>query len=160
VLSLLVRFLNQTQDQERRTLMVTSSLLGFWCVLNTQNPAYRAAITSKLDSIANPAYRRIIRRSLRTTPEALLAKMPPSPACNDTAWGAYFAAADTHYLDLLLRNCRYANKAKNHPLYLTGATARWSLAANARQDPSVRAYLRQQRTTNPEARLILEALGN
>ena len=159
VVALLVTFLNQSAQQERRESMVNSSLLGFFSALNARDKTIKAAVASKLDSVTAQAHRQVLQRSLETSTAKLFAELPISPAYNDTAWGAFFATGEDQYLELLLRNCQHAS-SQDVALLLTGTSARWSLGANARQDSSVRAFLLARQATSAEARLILAAAPN
>lgn len=68
-----------------------------------------------------------------------------SPSTNDLYWGAYFASGNQVYVELLADRLKYLPERSDRNLYLTGATAKWSLSANARVHDEVRAALKSIR---------------
>lgn len=64
-----------------------------------------------------------------------------SPSVNDMYWAAFFATGDERYLGRLVDELRYVDERSSMELFVTGASAKWSLAANAARHKKVRAYL-------------------
>ncbi|WP_375416015.1 hypothetical protein [uncultured Hymenobacter sp.] len=158
VVTLLVRHLNEaSSDTLRRAVILhhAPSYQGFYCALATKEPTVKSQLTARLTQISDLQLRRLIARSYRAALDSLFQKTPVSPGFNDMSWGAYFATGNAHYLDLLIRNCRYANERKNQNLFFTGTSAWWSLASVAQQDEVVRAYLISQRGHQKGIDLIL-----
>ncbi|GAA4056093.1 hypothetical protein GCM10022409_49230 [Hymenobacter glaciei] len=131
-------------------------LAGFLTALLAQDTTLRQQLRELHPRITDPGCRGFVAEILTLTPDQLFAKMPLMPAYNDVAWAAYGATGDTRYLQLVLGNCRYAAERKSLNLYLTGASARWSLCSMAQQDAQVKSYLLAQRNS-PEARLVLRS---
>lgn len=72
------------------------------------------------------------------------------PDSNDLIWGAYFGTGDTRYLDKLLGETKLIEREDSLVLYMTGASAKWSISSNARQHESIKKYLTQRLPTADE----------
>ena len=68
-----------------------------------------------------------------------------APWMNDMYWGAYFASGKRVYLDRLIAVTKYWEERNDRNLFLTGATALWSLAGNARTHEQVREAIESAR---------------
>jgi hypothetical protein len=77
----------------------------------------------------------------------VLALQGRSPEMNDLYWGAYFASGNPMYVKKLLELAPFAEERNDFSVWGTGATAKWSLASNARQHPLVRKMLEEERRT-------------
>jgi hypothetical protein len=71
----------------------------------------------------------------------VITKPGHSPELNDMYWGAFFATGSTAYLQKLVDQLHYYDERDDEALFLVGATAKWSLASNARSHPIVRSTL-------------------
>ena len=159
VVALTIAYLNRhcVDSTQKATLQSRAQIyVGFLTALMAQDTAKRTQLRARQSQINDPGFRQLVGSLLPLTPARLFANLPLTPAYNDVAWAAYFATGDPQYLDLLVRNCRYAAERKNLNRYLTGASARWSLCSMAKQDSLVQQYLLTQRTTK-EAQLILHS---
>ena len=97
-----------------------------------------------------PVWRELISRQDSTTRETLeaalevgagpgvLAFTDVAPWMNDMYWGAYFASGKREYLDRLIAVTSHWDERDDRNLFLTAATALWSLAGNARTHERVR----------------------
>lgn len=86
-----------------------------------------------------------------------------SARANDMMWAAFFASGDKRYLKRLVSEMRHCNEKDSVLIYVTGATAQWSLCANAKSDPKIAEYLNDiQKEVSPDLKILLkEALdGN
>jgi hypothetical protein len=77
---------------------------------------------------------------------------PPSPELNDLCWAGFFASGRTEYLERIIRNLSYVEERSDLNLYLTGASAKWSLASNAASHPTVRMVIEESRANAGEER--------
>lgn len=107
--------------------------------------------TTTINSLHDPA-KSLLAIAVSSTPGDILAKIPSSAQKNDMNWACYFASADTTYIKNLLDVASNYGERKDKNLYLTAATAMWSLASNSRF-PEVRRYL--QSHTGPVAKAVL-----
>ncbi len=66
-----------------------------------------------------------------------------SPEMNDIYWGAFFASGNPAYVRKLLELVPFAEERNDFNLWSTGASAKWSLASNARQHALVHSILEE-----------------
>lgn len=159
IVPLTINYLNRhTVDSTRIAALQRQRniLAGFLTALLAQDTTLRQQMRALHLRITDPGCRGFVAEILELTPDQLFAKMYLIPAYNDVAWAAYGATGDAHYLQKVLDNCHYATERKSLSLYLTGASARWSLCSMAQQDTQVKNYLLAQHKS-PEARLILRS---
>lgn len=70
-----------------------------------------------------------------------------STGTNDFYWGGFFATGNPVFIERLVGEMKYADERDNFQLWAAGATAKWSLASNARQHPLVRTILESEKST-------------
>jgi hypothetical protein len=66
---------------------------------------------------------------------------------NDLYWGAFFASGNPMYVKKLLELVPFADERNDFNLWATGASAKWSLASNARQHTLVVTILEGEKKT-------------
>jgi hypothetical protein len=71
-----------------------------------------------------------------------------SPSINDLHWGGFFASGDTRYLSKLVSEMEYCDTNDSLLLFLTGASAKWSLSSNANQYIEVKHFLEVAKDTS------------
>ena len=71
----------------------------------------------------------------------------PSPQMNDVYWGAFLASGNPQYVKKLLALVPFAAERNDFNLWSAGASAKWSLASNARQHALVRSILEREKLT-------------
>jgi hypothetical protein len=126
------------------------SMMTFSCIAH--RPEQKAQQwTTIISSLHDPA-KGLLRTAVSSSPDDLLAKIPLSTQKNDMNWACYFATGDTKYVKNLLDVAANYGERKDKNLYLTGATAMWSLVSNSRF-PEVRRYL--QSSASPVANALL-----
>ena len=101
---------------------------------------------AELAKLHEPA-RGVVQAAISTGPEALLSLTPISPKRNDMNWACFFGSGEEKYLDNLVEVLAYLEERKDLNLFLTGATAQWSLSSNALDHPRVKAKLEQLSAT-------------
>lgn len=86
----------------------------------------------------------------------------PNPGRNDMCWGAFFASGKEKYLEAIVQRLAYINERVSLMLYMTAASAEWSLSSNAREHPKVKQFLLEREKTAPPVikAAIDEALTN
>lgn len=89
----------------------------------------------------------VLRRAVASAgaPRALIDAEPPSPARNDMCWTAFFASGDSWYVDHLIEQLDYDAERSDLRLFVTGSSAKWSLASNAGVHPVVEQRLEAAR---------------
>ncbi|MBZ0113594.1 MAG: hypothetical protein K8J08_14110 [Thermoanaerobaculia bacterium] len=82
-------------------------------------------------------------RALASDFTATYKTLEVNPSLNDLLWGLYFATGEELYLREISRHLRFVTERENLQKFLTGGSASWSLASNARQHERVRDQLRE-----------------
>lgn len=128
-----------------------AAVMTFSCIAH--RPEQKAQQwTATIESLHEPA-RSLLRTAISTSPDDLLSKTPASARKNDGNWACFFATGNTKYIRNLLDVAAHYGERKDKDLYLTAATAMWSLVANSGV-PEVHRYL--QSDTGPVSKAILE----
>jgi hypothetical protein len=70
-----------------------------------------------------------------------------SPQLNDGWWAAFFASGNPKLVQKIIDQLQYCDERKDQILFFAGATAKWSLASNARSHPLVRSTVENAKTT-------------
>jgi hypothetical protein len=155
-----IAFLQKTgfpQDQGQVT-----PLIGFYAEIFASNreqlPAWTAQIsktTGQTNStlIAALKYAQDLGSITRVKPEEA------NPSSNDMCWGAYFASGKDQYIRALVGRLAYLSERQSLTLFLTAASAQWSLCSNAEQHVAVRRTLEKElAAVPPNIQRALEAL--
>lgn len=85
--------------------------------------------------------RAVLVNAINNTPEQLAKQADTGMAQNDIFWGAFFASGEVSYLNKIIDQLKYLDERKDISLYLTAATAKWSLSSNLRNHPKVKMEL-------------------
>lgn len=118
------------------------NLLGFFTVVFKKHQDYMPKWQKIIQSTSPQTQKELsYAMSISKDNRPLIEPNLHSPAYNDMCWGAFFAAGDEIYLQRLVNELKYVDERKDSILFLTGATARWSLASNALQHKKVKSYL-------------------
>ena len=138
-----------------RAPFVTMSLS---CILH--RPEFKdRSWDAELAKLHEPA-RGVVQEAISTGPEALLSLVAVSPKRNDMNWACFFGSGEEKYLDNLVEVLAYLEERKDLNLFLTGATAQWSLSSNALDHPRVKAKLEQlSATKGPMQKIAAETLA-
>ena len=117
-------------------------VLAFFTYVFAANKTRIAEWTPLIDRQGEPT-RTVLRNAIKVSakPERLFAEKSPSPTLNDLRWGAFFATGDTAHVAALISLLNHMDERKDLKLYLAAASAKWSLASNARMHPLVRTSL-------------------
>lgn len=128
------------------------NLLGFFAVVFQKHQDYMPKWQKIIQSTSPQAQKELLfAMSIAKDNSLLIEPNLHSPAYNDMYWGAFFAAGDDIYLQRLVNELKHVDERKDSILFLTGATARWSLASNALQHKKVKSYL-ESIISNSDAR--------
>jgi tetratricopeptide (TPR) repeat protein len=113
-------------------------VLGFFAEVFSHNPARLRDWEIVVDRQLVDA-RLIFKRALAAVqnPMELIENEPFLTKRNDFCWGAFYGSGDTEYLSVLLKHLSYMEERTDMYTFLGAATAKWSLASNARRHPIV-----------------------
>jgi hypothetical protein len=148
----------QTYYQQPRPELISDLIQGLSSVGLAQRPHAAPPLISFLSEVfaANPSRmtewravpiedqtaRQLVGQALNLSKYGgVMSKTGHSAELNDMYWGAFFATGNTAYLQKLVDQLHYYDERDNEALFLVGATAKWSLASNARSHPVVRSTL-------------------
>jgi hypothetical protein len=84
-----------------------------------------------------------------------------SPELNDMYWGAFLASGNSGFTKKLIDQLRSCDERSDFQLFVTGISAKWSLASNAQSHAAVALDLATEKVNNPDKRtreLISELL--
>jgi hypothetical protein len=76
-------------------------------------------------------------------------------------WGAFLASGNSGFTKKLIDQLRYCDERSDFQLFVTGISAKWSLASNAQSHAAVALDLATEKVNNPDKRtreLISELL--
>lgn len=77
----------------------------------------------------------------------LLSEDGHSAQLNDGWWAGFFASGNTKFIDRIVDQLEYFDNRTDQALFFAGATAKWSLASNARSQRRVRSAIEHAKTT-------------
>ena len=127
-------------------------LLGFFADVFASNQNCMKEWTAEIDKttgLTNEVLKSALKYSQSPGKLTQFDPANANPGLNDICWGAFFVNGKEIYLDALLKRLSYLNERKSLMLYLTAASAEWSLSSNARQHPKVKAFLEAKLSDAP-----------
>jgi hypothetical protein len=136
-------------------------LIGFFSEVFAANPKRVSEWQGHIAKQAGPT-KAILERALSVSKTGgLLNNNGHSPQLNDGWWAAFFAGGNPKFIDKIVDQLQYCDERNDESLFLAGATAKWSLASNARTNPVVRSALdtAKANATGRKQDLINEALN-
>ena len=136
-------------------------LIGFFSEVFAANPN---RVSEWQDHIAKQDARTkaILERAVSVSKTGgLLNNTGHSPQLNDGWWAAFFASGNPKFVNKLIDQLEYWDAREDEMLFFAGATAKWSLASNARSNAGVRSTLESAKAnaTGRKQELISEALN-
>lgn len=140
----LVEFLSENGPFiESKPTLEQPLIVYFSCIADREKQA-KKEFKKQLKTL-KPPFKTYLENALSKTPEKHLKKIPTSVSKNDMLWACYFASGDPTYLTQILDMVPNIKNRQNIDLFATGFTAEWSLALNAKIEPSVRVFLEDKR---------------
>jgi len=112
-------------------------LMSFSCIFSQYKGKEKEAWKSMISELSEPS-KDLLNRSISESPSELLTSITTSPAKNDMNWACYFATGDLKYLNNIIHTLKYLEERNDMNLFLTAASAQWSLAANSRKHMEVK----------------------
>lgn len=125
-------------------------VLGFFTYVFAANPARVPDWKRVIDEQGDATKKALLQAlELSHDPTRLFAGKSPSPELNDARWGAFFATGDTAHVAALIAVLEHMDERKDRTLFLAAASAKWSLASNARRHDLVKTSLSAARVEEP-----------
>ncbi len=131
-------------------------LMSFSCIFSKHEELKRKKWREVISTLGEPA-KALFTRSIDQLPSDLLDQIPVSPEKNDMNWACFFATGDLRYLNGIIETLQYLEERSDINLFLTAASAKWSLSSNARSHMTVRVAMEAMKVGDvPDMRLIAE----
>jgi len=151
---LVQKTINFVNDPEADFQNIKPIFTGFFGALFYQDAAIKKDFQQKLQSFTNSEVRELFVYLIDHNGPKLYTDTEVSPTQNDMYWSSYFATGDIQYVDKIIANAALSENRTDLGLFLTGASAKWSLCSNATQDDGVKNHLAKQKDS-PLANEIL-----
>lgn len=148
-----IEFVNNPKADYKRLEPI---LTGFFGALFSADTTVKSAFLKNSDKFQNIDFKQLFISLNATNIDSIYSKTPLSPAFNDMNWSSYFATGNVKFLDRIISNIPLAENRIDRNLFLTGASAKWSLCSNARQDKQVKEYLSNQKDNKKVIKEILK----
>ena len=133
-------------------------LMSFSCLFSNYGSTEKEKWKSTIKTIAEPA-KSLLTHSINNSPSKLLEETPTSPAKNDMNWACFFATGDFKYLNSIIEVLKYLDDRKDINLFLTAASAKWSLSSNAKSHFKVRMAMEAMKVGDvPDMRPLAEEI--
>ncbi len=120
-----------------------SPMVGFFTVVMSSAFADSQSVEETINQLVDGRSFFSYCYSLSRNRDTILNWDGHDPSVNDMLWGAFFASGDRRVIERLVSEMRFCSEEQSVHLYLTGASAKWSLCSNAKQHPAVRTYLEE-----------------
>jgi hypothetical protein len=133
-----IQMLNSPQTEYKR---FETLLTGFYGALFSIDTLTKNSFNSNLDRFQNADFKKLFKQLSTSNIDSIYSKTPLSPEYNDMNWASFFATGDVKFLNKIIANISHAQDRVDRNLFLTGASAKWSLCSNARQDKRVKEHL-------------------
>jgi hypothetical protein len=124
--------------------------LGFFLQVYAINPKFRAGWEALLEIKSEPTRSALLHEVdvYKKNPQGGLDIQDPSEQRNDMEWGAFFASGNGRFINILINDMMHVDERIDKALFLTGASAKLSLAKNALLHPEVSIFLKNERNAS------------
>jgi len=106
-------------------------LMSFSCLFSMYDSTQKEKWIKTIKGTDEPA-KLLLTKSINQKPSDFLNNMPLSAAKNDMHWACFFATGDYKYLNEIIFALKHLDNRKDIDLFLTAASAKWSLSSNAK----------------------------
>ncbi|MBC5846207.1 hypothetical protein H8R25_17475 [Flavobacterium sp. F-392] len=129
---------------------------GFFGALFLSDKEVKKSFESNFDKIEKQEIRKLMMILSASNIDTLYSKTKVTTEYNDRNWASYFATGNLKYIDNIIANVPYENERTDLSLFLAGASAKWSLCSNAKQDELVKKHLTGLKDKNENIKEILQ----
>ncbi|HEY0031310.1 MAG TPA: hypothetical protein VGC65_11165 [Bacteroidia bacterium] len=148
-----ISYLNNPEADYKRMEPV---LTGFFAALFAKDSLVKNEFGTKIEKLDRQEFKDLFTALELSNVDSVYAKTPLSPAYNDMNWSSFFATGEVKYLDRIINNIHLSDDRIDRTLFLTGASAKWSLCSNARQDQLVKEHLASSKVEKKNIKEILK----
>lgn len=142
---------NTTMDYNRLNPILT----GFFGALFLNDTILKSKLIFNLNKVQKADIKRLLTELSFSNIDSFYSKSKITTDFNDMNWASFFATGNKKYLDNIISNIPYAENRSDINLFLTGASAKWSLCSNSKQDKVVKNYLTSLQNNNKAIKEIL-----
>jgi hypothetical protein len=148
-----IEFVNNPKADYKRLEPI---LTGFFGALFSADSVIRNEFYTNADKFKTQEIKQLFSFLNATDIDSIYSKTPLTPAFNDMNWSSYFATGNVKFLDKIISNISLAENRIDRNLFVTGASAKWSLSSNAKQDKQVKEHLVNQKENKKAIKEILK----
>ncbi len=148
-----IEFVNNPKADYKRLEPI---LTGFFGALFSADSVIRNKFYTNADKFKTQEIKHLFSFLNATDIDSIYSKTPLTPAFNDMNWSSYFATGNVKFLNKIISNISLAENRIDRNLFLTGASAKWSLSSNAKQDKQVKEHLVNQKENKKAIKEILK----
>lgn len=152
--------INKTVDFVNNTNMEYNSLspilTGFFGALFLSDSIVKTNFISNLNKVEKSDIKELLNTLASSNIDSIYSRAKISTQFNDMNWSSFFATGNTKYLDNIIANIAYSENRSDINLFLSGASAKWSLCSNSKQDKKVKLYLTSLQDSNKTIKDILD----
>lgn len=147
-----IDFVNNT-NMDYKSL--TPILTGFFGALFLNDTIAKTNFISHLNKVEKPDLKALLNTLASSNIDSIYSHAKISAQFNDMNWSSFFSTGKTKYLDNIIANLLYSENRTDINLFFAGATAKWSLCSNSKQDKKVKLYLTSLQDSNKTIKEIL-----
>jgi hypothetical protein len=148
-----IDFVNNTpMDYNKLNPIIT----GFFGAAFLNDEVLKKDFRQDINRIQKPEFKQLFIFLFSSNIDTLYSQTKITASLNDMNWSSFFATGNTKYLDNIISHIPYVENRIDVNLFLAGATAKWSLCSNSRQNDTVNKYLNSLKNKNPLLNEILE----
>lgn len=122
-------------------------LMSFSCLFSMYDKERKDNWAEIIKTTKNPV-RLLLTKSINTSPSELLNETPLSAKRNDMNWACFFITGDNQYINDIISTLEYLDNRKDIDLYLTAASAKWSLSINSKYHHKVKVEIETLQNDN------------
>lgn len=148
-----IDFVNNTPKEYNKLRPI---LTGFFGAAFLNDGKLKKEFTLNINRIEKTEFKQLFIFTLSSNIDTLYSQTKISTSLNDMNWSSFFATGNTKYLDNIISHIPYMENRIDLNLFLAGATAKWSLCGNSKQNDVVNKYLNSLKDKNPTLKEILE----
>lgn len=147
-----IEFFNHTNPNNKSLEHI---ITGFYGGLFLKSSEIKKEFKLNIEKFENDNIKYLFSRLIENDIEKIMKEHPVLPSLNDMNWSAFFSTGDSKYLEVILKNTLEAQNRIDLNLFLTGASAKWSLCSNSQVHKKVKEFLESNTQYKEQTNQIL-----
>lgn len=148
-----IDFVNNTPMEYNK---LSPIITGFFGAAFLNDGALKKDFTLNINRVQKPEFKQLFISLFSSNIDTIYSQTKITTVLNDMNWSSFFSTGNTKYLDNIISHIPYVENRIDVNLFLAGATAKWSLCSNSRQNDTVNKHLNSLKNKNPLLKEILE----